>query len=62
VLLLARRTGGKIIIGDNVTVSILGVKGPQVRIGIEAPHDVKVNREEIQQRCLKEQTALRVIG
>jgi carbon storage regulator len=50
------------MIGDNVTVSVLGVKGSQVRIGIEAPHDVKVNREEIQQSCLKEQTALRVIG
>jgi carbon storage regulator len=62
VLLLARRTGRKIIIGDNVTVSILGVKGPQVRIGIEAPHDVKVIREKIHQRCLKEQKALRGIG
>jgi carbon storage regulator len=62
VLVLTRRIGEKIIIGDNVTVSVLGVKGCQVRIGIEAPHDVKVNREEIHQRCLKEQTALRGIG
>jgi carbon storage regulator len=52
-LLLTRRTGEKIIIGDNVTVSVLGVKGQQVRIGIEAPREVKVNREEIYQRILK---------
>ena len=61
-LILTRRIGEKLIIGDNVTVSVLGVKGCQVRIGIEAPRDVKVDREEIHQRCLKEQTALRVIG
>ena len=61
-LVLTRRTGEKIIIGDNVTVSVLCVKGHQVRIGIEAPRDVKVNREEIHQRCLKEKTALRGIG
>jgi carbon storage regulator len=62
VLVLTRRIGEKLIIGDNVTVSVLGVKGSQVRIGIEAPPDVKVNREEIHQRCLKEQSALRGIG
>jgi carbon storage regulator len=62
VLVLTRRLGEKIIIGDNVTVSVLGVKGHQVRIGIEAPRDVKVNREEIHQRCLKEQKSLRVSG
>jgi carbon storage regulator len=61
-LLLTRRTGEKIIIGDNVTVSVLGVKGQQVRIGIEAPREVKVNREEIHQRCLKDQESLRAIG
>jgi carbon storage regulator len=62
VLLLTRRAGEKIIIGDNVTVSVLGAKGCQVRIGIEAPRDVKVNRDEIHQRILKEQEASRVIG
>jgi carbon storage regulator len=62
VLVLTRRVGEKIIIGDNVTVSVLGVKGHQIRIGIEAPRDVKVNREEIHQRCLKEQTAFRGMG
>ena len=59
-LVLTRRIGEKIIIGDNVTISALGVKGNQVRIGIEAPPDVKVNREEIHQRGLKDQKALNV--
>ena len=61
-LVLSRRIGNKFIIGDNVTVSVLGVNGHQVRIGIEAPIDVKVNREEIHQRCLKEQTALKGVS
>jgi carbon storage regulator len=58
-LILTRRIGEKLIIGENVTVSVLGVKGHQVRIGIEAPRDVRVNREEIHQRILEEQTASR---
>jgi carbon storage regulator len=62
VLVLTRRIGEKIVIGDNVTVTILGAKGNQIRIGIDAPREVKVNREEIHQRCLKEQESLRVIG
>lgn len=57
-LILTRRIGEKLIIGDNVTVTVLGVKGNQVRIGIDAPRDVMVNREEIYQRILKEQNAL----
>ena len=57
-LILTRRVGEKLVIGDNVTVTVLGVKGHQVRIGIDAPRDVMVNREEIYQRILKEQEAL----
>jgi carbon storage regulator len=61
-LILSRRVGEKLIIGENVTVTILGVKGNQIRIGIDAPRDIAVNREEIYQRILKEQKALRVIS
>lgn len=53
-LVLTRRIGESIVIGDVVTVSVLGVKGNQVRIRIEAPPEVQVNREEIYQRILKE--------
>ena len=58
VLILTRRTGQKIVIGDDVTVTVLSVKGNQVRIGIDAPREVSVNREEIYQRILKEKQAL----
>jgi len=58
VLILTRRSGEKLVIGDNVTVTVLSVKGNQVRIGIDAPRDVSVNREEIYQRILKEKKAL----
>ncbi len=57
-LILTRRVGEKIIIGENVTVTMLEVKGTQIRIGIEAPRDVQVHREEIYQRILKEQETL----
>ena len=46
-LILTRRIGETIHIGDDVTVTVLGVKGNQVRIGVNAPEDVSVDREEI---------------
>lgn len=57
-LILTRRLGEKVIIGGNVIISVLGIKGGQIRIGIDAPRDVQVNREEIYLRILKEQEAL----
>jgi len=62
VLILSRRIGEKLIIGENVTVTILAVKGNQVRIGIDAPRDVRVDREEIHQRIVEEEKALRNSG
>ena len=57
-LILTRRLGEKVIIGGNIIISVLGIKGGQIRIGIDAPRDVQVNREEIYLRILKEQEAL----
>jgi carbon storage regulator len=53
-LILTRRVGETLMVGDNVTVTVLGVKGNQVRIGVNAPKDVAVHREEIYDRIRKE--------
>ena len=56
-LILTRRIGETLMVGDDVTVTVLGVKGNQVRIGVNAPKDVGVHREEIYQRIQKEKDA-----
>jgi carbon storage regulator len=53
-LILTRRVGETLMVGDNVTVTVLGVKGNQVRIGVNAPKDVAVHREEIYERIRNE--------
>ena len=54
-LILTRRVGETVMIGSDVTVTVLGVKGNQVRVGVNAPRDVAVHREEIFERIKREQ-------
>ena len=56
-LILTRRAGETVMIGSDVTITVLGVKGNQVRLGINAPKDVAVHREEIYERIKSEKAS-----
>lgn len=53
-LILSRRIGETIVIADNITITVLGIQGSQVRLGIQAPAEVSVHREEIYRKIIEE--------
>ena len=59
-LILTRRVGERLMIGDEIQVTVLGVKGNQVRLGVQAPPNVSVHREEIYERVQAERQSGRV--
>ena len=61
-LILTRRVGETVTIGEEITVTVLGVKGNQVRLGVQAPREVAVHREEIHDRIKREQDATKASG
>ncbi|HAT1722245.1 TPA: carbon storage regulator CsrA [Legionella pneumophila] len=54
-LILTRRIGETVMINDDIYITVLGVKGNQVRLGFDAPHDVIIHRQEIHQKITQEQ-------
>mgnify|MGYP000278884625 CR=1 FL=1 len=61
-LILTRRVGESLIINDDIVINILGVKGNQIRIGIKAPKEIPVHREEIYNRIQSEKAVDKTIG
>ncbi len=61
-LILTRRVGESLMVGDDITVTVLGVKGNQVRIGVNAPRDVAVHREEIYERIQSDESQPKAAG
>ena len=56
-LILTRKVNETLMVGDDVTVTVLGIKGGQIRIGINAPRDVSVHRQEVYEKILQERNA-----
>ena len=56
-LILTRKVNETLMVGDDVSVTVLGIKGGQIRIGINAPHDVAVHRQEVYEKILQERNA-----